>query len=157
MNKRDSYADLGMIIAIGVFICLLIKSLLFGFTWGCITGIIFSIAYFLVSWKYPSDSKIVKHSTTAFLVLSVLVAVSVVMFDKNARPKMHAFEGTGDTIQDVRIEESDILVPMYETLPEDTSTVDTVNVAVDSMATLIPEEGQVIEGADTTANNLLQQ
>lgn len=120
MRRRNSYSDLGLVVAVSVFICVLVKCLLFGFTWVSIVWLVFSCVYFYVSWHYPSNSAVVKHSTTLFLVLSVVAVVSAILFDKNARPVMHAFEGTGDTIQDAVAVEEEPIAPIYEAEPGDT-------------------------------------
>lgn len=131
MKKRNPYSDLGMIVAVSVFICIIIKCLLFGFTWGGIAWLIISCVYFFISWKYPSDGRVVKLATNAFLILSVLTAFAVVMFDKKAMPKMHAFEGTGDTIQDVQYVDEGPVVEMRDIVPVDTTHVDTLSVELD--------------------------
>ena len=113
MQRRNSYSDLGLVVAVSIFICILVKSLLFGFTWIGIVWMILSCTYFYVSWREPSDSKVVRHATTFFLILSVVALIGVFMFDKNARPVMHAFEG-------------DPIVPIYVMEPEDTIMSDTL-------------------------------
>ena len=126
MQRRNSYSDLGLVVAISIFICILIKSFLFGFTWIGIIWMLLSCAYFYVSWRGPSDSKVVKHATTLFLVLSAVALIGILLFDKNAQPEMHAFEGTGDTIQDAVIVEEEPIVPIYVMEPEDTLVSDTL-------------------------------
>ncbi len=125
MKRRNPYSDFGLVIAASVFVCIFMKCLLFGFTWVSIIWLVLSLGYFYVSWRYPSDGRLVKHSTTLYLVLSVVAVVCIALFDKKARPVMHAFEGTGDTIQDVQIVDEGPLVTMYETLPDDTAHQDT--------------------------------
>ncbi|MBO4431092.1 MAG: hypothetical protein J5790_07115 [Bacteroidaceae bacterium] len=126
MQRRNSYSDLGLVVAISIFICILVKSFLFGFTWVGIIWMLLSCVYFYVSWRRPSDSKVVKHATTLFLVLSAVALIGILLFDKNARPEMHAFEGTGDTIQDAAIVEEEPIVPIYVMEPEDTLMSDTL-------------------------------
>lgn len=126
MQRRNPYSDLGLIVALSVFICILTKCLLFGFTWVSIVWLILSCAYFYVSWRFPSSGKVVKHSTTFFLLISVIAVAGILLFDKNARPVMHAFEGTGDTIQDAVIVEEEPIVPIYVPQPEDTVQQDTL-------------------------------
>ncbi|MBQ0022160.1 MAG: hypothetical protein KBT29_02860 [Prevotellaceae bacterium] len=121
MKRRNPFSDLGLVIAVSAFICILVKCLLFGFTWVSIAWILISCVYFFISWKFPSEGKIVKTSTLFFLILSVCAAVSVVLFDKNAQPQMHAFEGNGDTIADEQVVEVNQKVTMYDTLPQDTT------------------------------------
>ena len=126
MQRRNSYSDLGLVVALGVFICILVKCLLFGFTWVGIFCLLLACAYFYLSWRYPSDSKVVKHATTAFLTLSALSIAGVLLIDKNTRPVMHAFEGTGDTIKDAEVVEEEPIVPIYVPQPEDTLAEDTL-------------------------------
>ena len=130
MQRRNSYSDLGLMVSVSIFICILVKSFLFGFTWIGILWMLISCAYFYLSWREPSDSKLLKHSTTSYLVLSAVFLIGVLMFDKNARPEMHAFEGTGDTIQDAAIVEQEPIAPIYEMQPEDTLVSDTMSDAV---------------------------
>ena len=122
-------------VSVSIFICILVKSFLFGFTWIGILWMLISCAYFYLSWREPSDSKLLKHSTTSYLVLSAVFLIGVLMFDKNARPEMHAFEGTGDTIQDAAVVEQEPIAPIYEMQPEDTLVSDTMlsDAAMDSV------------------------
>lgn len=73
------------------------------------------------------------------------------MFDKNARPVMHAFEGTGDTIKDAEVVEEEPIVPIYVPQPEDTVAEDTLpqeeTIAFDS---LINENINPTTSIDTT-------
>lgn len=126
MQRRNSYSDLGLVVAISIFICILVKSFLFGFTWIGIIWMLLSCVYFYISWREPSDSEVVKHATTLFLVLSTFALIGILLFDKNARPEMHAFEGTGDTIQDAVIVEEEPIVPIYVMEPGDTLVSDTL-------------------------------
>lgn len=130
MQRSNSYRDLGLVVAVSVFICVLVKSMLFGFTWVGIIWLILSCAYFYVAWRCASVVKLVKFATTLFLVLSALALAGLLLFDKNARPEMHPFEGTGDTIQDVNMVEEEPIAPIYVMQPEDTLLSDT----------LLPEE-----------------
>ena len=79
MQRRNSYRDLGLTVSVSVFICILVKCLLFGFTWVSLLWLIFTCAYFYVTWRYPSEGAVVKHSTTAFLVLSFLAIVGIAL------------------------------------------------------------------------------
>ena len=126
MQRRNSYRDLGLTVSVSVFICILVKCLLFGFTWVSLLWLIFTCAYFYVTWRYPSEGAVVKHSTTAFLVLSFLAIVGIALFDRKARPVMHAFEGTGDTIENVEAEEEEPIVPIYVAEAIDTTQQDSI-------------------------------
>lgn len=150
MKRRNPYSDLGLLLAASIFICILIKSMLFGITWGGIVWMLISCLYFYVSWKYSSEDKIVKHATTSFLVLSLITVVCVVMFDKKAMPKMHAFEGTGDTIQDVRFVDEGPVVVTYEESPADTTEVDSMTSETESFE---GEEGLEFGGEDVNSRD----
>lgn len=139
MKSRNPFSDLGMVIAVSVCICIITKCVLFGFTWGSIAWLVISCGYFFVSWKYPSEGKIVKMATSVYLALSVIVAVSVVMFDKNTMPKMHAFEGTGDTIRDEQIISEGPKVTMYDTVADDTLSYKADSTIVDSTEVTIDD------------------
>lgn len=152
MQRRNSYSDLGLVVAISIFICILVKSFLFGFTWIGIIWLLLSCAYFYVSWREPSDSKVVKHTTTIFLVLSAVALIGILLFDKNARPEMHAFEGTGDTIQDAVIVEEEPIVPIYVMEPGDTLVSDTL-LDDETLDSLIIDEAP----AETSLDSLITQ
>ena len=152
MQRRNSYSDLGLVVAISIFICILVKSFLFGFTWIGIIWMLLSCVYFYISWREPSDSKVVKHATTLFLVLSTVALIGILLFDKNARPEMHAFEGTGDTIQDAVIVEEEPIVPIYVMEPEDTLVPDTL-LADETPDSLIIDEAS----AETSLDSLITQ
>lgn len=126
MQRRNSYSDLGLVVAVSVFISILIRCLLFGFTWVSIVWLVFSCLYFYASWRYPSSSAVVKHATTLYLFLSVAAVVGIALFDKNAQPVMHAFEGTGDTIQDNSILIEDFPQPAFELQQVDSIQQDTL-------------------------------
>lgn len=159
MKRRNSYSDLGLVISLSVFVCILSKCLMFGFTWAGIVWLSLTLAYFVVSFMFPSDGKIVKHSTTAYLIISVVVACSLILFDRKATPELHAFAGTGDTIQDAQIIEEAPPVEEYVPYVPDTTAVDTTKIdtaAVHSdTQTDIPEAENAVEAApsDTAAVN----
>ena len=124
---------MGMLVSICVFLVLLIKSAIFGFSWASIVWLLFVLAYwcfsFYFTYKKPDD-KAIRISTIVFLVASLVVFVGLTMFDKNARPKMHAFEGAGsDSIVEedtfVIDETPDIVVYQKDTVAPDTVKVDT--------------------------------
>ena len=152
MQRRNSYSDLGLVVAISIFICILVKSFLFGFTWIGIIWMLLSCVYFYISWRGPSEGKVVKHATTLFLVLSAVALIGILLFDKNARPEMHAFEGTGDTIQDAVIVEEEPIVPIYVMEPEDTLVSDTL-LADETPDSLIIDEAS----AETSLDSLITQ
>lgn len=126
MKQRNPYADLGLVIAVAVFIVVLIKCLIFGLSWASIACFLITIAYFVISAIRKSDDKVVKHSTTAYLLAMLLLVVSLVLFDKNARPKMHAFEGAAvDSVQEEEFVVEDKEIPI-EIVQPDTAEVDTL-------------------------------
>lgn len=124
-------------VAIGIFICILIKSMMFGFTWVGIVWLLLSCVYFYVSWRYASSSRVVRHSTTGFLFLSVVAIMGILLFDRNTRPVMHAFEGTGDTIADLVVMDEDPVMPMAAIMSVDTLEADTLAADSVSMDTII--------------------
>ena len=126
MQRRDSYSDLGLMVAIGIFICILIKSMMFGFTWVGIVWLLLACFYFYVSWRYASRSRVVRHSTTGFLLLSVVAIMGILLFDRNTRPVMHAFAGTGDTIADPVVMDEAPVLPIADIVPVDTLEADTL-------------------------------
>ncbi len=148
MQRNNSYRDLGLVVAVCVFVCVLVKSLLFGFTWVGIIWLILSCAYFYIVWRYSSTGKLVKLATTLFLVFSVLAFVGILLFDKNARPEMHPFEGTGDTIKDVSVVEEEPIVPIYVMEPEDTLLSDTL-LPEETLDSLFIDEGSELAPNDT--------
>jgi len=87
-------------------------------------------------------------ATTLFLVFSVLAFVGILLFDKNARPEMHPFEGTGDTIKDVSVVEEEPIVPIYVMEPEDTLLSDTL-LPEETLDSLFIDEGSELAPNDT--------
>jgi hypothetical protein len=147
--KRNSYADLGLVIAVSVFVIVLVKSLIFGLSWASIACIVFTIAYFVVSALKKSDDVLVKRATTAYLLFMLLFVVSVLLFDKNARPKMHAFEGAAvDTVQEEEFVVEDKEIPI-EIVQPDTVEVDTL--VHDTLGTPSTEDTETAE--DTEEKN----
>lgn len=147
--KRNSYADLGLVIAVSVFIIVLVKSMIFGLSWASIACIVFTIAYFVVSALKKSDDVLVKRATTAYLLFMLLFVVSVLLFDKNARPKMHAFEGAAvDTVQEEEFVVEDKEIPI-EIVQPDTVEVDTL--VHDTLSTPSTEDTETAE--DTEEKN----
>lgn len=117
-SKRSPYADLGLMIALAIFIIMLIRSLVFELTiltaiWGCI-----AFAYLCISAANNSYKRIVQVSTTLFLLLSVALATGSVFFDRPTRPKMVAFQGSA---ADSIIEENESIV-----VEPQVNTVDTI-------------------------------
>lgn len=98
-DKRNPYADTGLMVAVSILIVAVINTLLFDATWESILCIIASVAYCAVSYRYDSGSKTVRSATTAFLTLTAAILIVMIFVDRKAQPKMHAFEGAKtDTI-----------------------------------------------------------
>lgn len=157
--KRNSYADLGLVVAVAVFVIVLVKSLIFGLSWASLPCFVFTLAYFGMSLRCKSDGAVMKHATTVYLVLMLLLVVSVVLFDKNARPKMHAFEGAAvDTLveEEFVVEDRDIPVEIIvpDTLDADTLDADTLAPSVPSDDAVPAAEDNAAEGTENTDNNI---
>ncbi|MBQ9641995.1 MAG: hypothetical protein IJV06_10635 [Bacteroidaceae bacterium] len=140
MKKRNPYADVGLMVAVAVFVVVLIKCLIFGLSWASIACFVFTAAYFLVSALRKSDEPVVRRATTAYLLLMLLLVVSLVLFDKNARPKMHAFEGAAvDTLAEEEFVVEDKEIPVEIVQPD---TAETDSLSADTAVTEpLPTEG----------------
>lgn len=154
MKQRNPYADLGLVIAVAVFIVVLIKCLIFGLSWASIACFLITIAYFVISAIRKSDDKVVKHSTTAYLLAMLLLVVSLVLFDKNARPKMHAFEGAAvDSVQEEEFVVEDKEIPI-EIVQPDTAEVDTL---LQDTTTLMDETESAEPTEDTEKEDVTKE
>lgn len=130
-NSNRAFNQMGMFVSICVFLVLLIKSAIFGFSWASIVWLLIVLVYWCLcaffTYKKP-DEKCLKWSTLGFLTASLVVFVGLTMFDKNARPKMHAFEGVGvDSVE----EDTEFVVdetPDISVYTPDTTVVDTIRV-----------------------------
>ena len=130
--KRNPYADLGLVVAVAVLVVLLVKSLVFGLSWASLVCLVLTVAYLVVSAENKSDSRLVRHTTSAYMLLIVMFVVATVLFDKNARPKMHAFEGAAtDTMpkEEFVVEDRDIPVEIAvaDTVETDSLEADTLD------------------------------
>lgn len=123
--KRHPYADLGLTIAIGLFIITLINALLFDFTIVKAMWFVVCIAYFVVSYKFPSDSKQLRNCTHALLAVTVLGLAATILFDTNTQPKAHAFDGAAvdsTETEDIILEDKDIPMTVeIDTLSDDST------------------------------------
>ena len=154
MKQRNPYADLGLVIAVAVFIVVLIKCLIFGLSWASIACFLITIVYFVISAIRKSDDKVVKHSTTAYLLAMLLLVVSLVLFDKNARPKMHAFEGAAvDSVQEEEFVVEDKEIPI-EIVQPDTAEVDTL---LQDTTTLMDETESAEPTEDTEKEDVTEE
>lgn len=157
MQQRKPYCDLGLVIAVGVFICVAIKSLLFGFTLINSLWLVLACVYLYMSWKIKSDDVRLKHSTTAFLVLSLVAMTASALLDQNKRPVMHAFEGMGDTIADYAAREETLEVAPVakeDSVQPDSSAVDsTASVEAETAAEGAAEGQGEAAVSDSTAKS----
>lgn len=123
--KRHPYADFGLTIAVGLFIITLINALLFDFTIVKMLWFALCISYFVVSHKFPSDSKQVRNSTHALMALIVLGLIATILFDTKTPPTAHAFDGAAvDSTEEelVILEDKDIPVAIeVDSLDEDST------------------------------------
>lgn len=131
-NKRNPYADCGLLIAISVLLIMIIKCCLFDITWVALLWIVLSIAYCILSYKFDSESKVIKHATTTYLCVSAIAFVMFTIFDHEEQPKMNAFEGAKID----SVEEEEFVIkddPIIKELIADTITAaDTTSVRKDS-------------------------
>lgn len=151
-NSRSPYTDMGLMLAIGIFITMTVKGLIFGFTWSGIALPVIAGIYFIVCAIYQSQRFIMNVSTTTFMVLSVLCTWAEFSSHKNVRPQMPVFHGmTNDTTGTT--EEPDLLM---EPLPniQATTVEDTLTSMPDSISTQSEEVSiQEKENADSIANH----
>ena len=151
-NSRSSYTDMGLMLAIGIFITMTVKGLIFGFTWSGIALPAIAGVYFIVCAIYQSRRVIMNASTTTFIVLSVLCTWAEFSSHKNVRPQMPVFHGmTNDTTGTT--EEPDLLM---EPIPDiQTTTVEDTLISVPDSISTQPEEvsTQEKENADSIANH----
>lgn len=121
-KRRNPYADTGLMIAMAMLIVMIIKCFLFGVTWESFLWFALAIGYCVISYLYDSESKVVRHSTTGLIVLSVIAAVAITIIDRKPQPKMHAFEGVVvDTVkEDEFIQQQEPILPELE---KETATI----------------------------------
>lgn len=122
-KRRNPYADTGLVIAATMLMVMIIKCLIFGITLESTFWFILSIAYCILSYKFDSYSKTIKHSTTAFLLLSLIMGITFSIIDRKPQPKMHAFEKMEqDTIVEETVIEEPVLLEQKEvkTMIQDT-------------------------------------
>lgn len=143
---------MGLVVAVGVFVCVAIKCFLFGLTWINAIWLLVACGYFFATWKLDSESGKMKHATTAFLVLSVVAMVASTVLDQNKRPVMHAFEGKGDTIADYRVKEE--VVEEAPVIKLDTAKIDSL--ADDSLLTVEHEAGTAETNNATVSDSTAQ-
>ena len=132
--------DMGLVVALSVFVCVLIHGLLFGMTWIGMLWMGLAVAYVvMVCWLKCGHGKM-KLMTWIFLVLSAAALVGVVVTDDIQRPVMHEYEGVGDTISDYSDSETEeVEMPAFVSEP----------VVADSVAADIPDGSE--EAGDSTA------
>lgn len=132
-TNRNPYADTGLMIAVAIIIVMVIKCCIFDITWESCFWFILAVGYCIVSYMYDSQSKVVKHSTTGLLVISVIAAVAFTIIDRKPQPKMHAFE---QAAKDTTATEEEFILKEEPVLPElekgKTTPSDTLMSAVDA-------------------------
>lgn len=150
-KKRNSYADMGLMIAVSILIVMSIKCLLFEAGIESIIWIIAALSYCAISYKYDSDSPVVCHATTSLLAFSLLIIAAMVFIDRNAQPKMHAFEGAKvDTLAEEEFEL--IKEPEITKVIEDTTEVaDTLD--MEEIPEGVLEDGPENESDEVPATN----
>ena len=132
---------------------MILRFIMFGVNIGDVESIVWlvaAIAYCILSYKYDSFSNIIRHSTSAFLALSVLVIVALVFIDRKPQPKMHAFEGAvKDTVKQEEITEEEQIPELPVVKDTDTIKVsDSIPPLVESENTendILPQEDDIIE------------
>ncbi|MCD8236730.1 MAG: hypothetical protein LUD00_08785 [Prevotellaceae bacterium] len=151
-HSRSPYTDMGLMLAIGIFITMTVKGLIFGFTWSGITLPVIAGVYFIVYAIYRSRKVIMNASTTTFIVLSVLCTWAEFSSHKNVRPQMPVFHDmTNDTT--MTTEEQDLLM---ESIPDiQATTVEDTLTRMPDSTSIQPEEVrmQEKENADSIANH----
>lgn len=156
-SSRSPYTDMGIILAISVFITMLVKGLIFGFTWSGIVMIVLSVAYLSTYMICRQRIKAMNFSTTAFILLSFLSVCIEFTSNKNIRPKMPVFHGAeNDTVP---MEDDQILFveeppsPAVQKTAEDSLTEiqDSTEIISDADKMRISEE----HADSTTADTLL--
>jgi hypothetical protein len=150
-KSRSPFVDMGLLVSVCVFIVMLIKSAIFGFSWASIVWLISVLVYWCVLYVYTKHrvTKMKVYGTVVFLAVSAVIFCSVIFFDKNARPKMHAFEGAGIDSANVQeefvVDETpEIAVTVQkDTVARDTARIDSVHAAIStavSEETPVPDE-----------------
>ncbi len=155
-RQRNSFVDMGIMVALSVCICMLMQCLLFGPSWLGVMWILMSAAYLLTVWRMNKMLRKKKVVTVVFLVFSALALGGAVMMDDNQRPVMHAYEGMGDTIADYadrQTEEVEMPVLLPDAAPADSAVVDTLAEAGESGET----EGESAEGVKENLDEVEQQ
>lgn len=152
-NSKRAFFQMGMLVSVCVFLVLIIKSAIFGFSWASIVWLLFVLAFWCLSYYFTykkPDDKAIRLSTIGFLTASLVVFVGLALFDQNARPKMHAFEGAGaDSIAEedtfVIDETPDIVVYQQDTVAADTVKADTSYSAPATEEEPVAEEEEATE------------
>lgn len=154
--KRHPYADLGLIIAIGLFIITLINAFLFDFTIVKALWLVVCIAYFVLSHNFPSDSKQLRNITHGFLSVAVLGLIAMILFDTNTQPKAHAFDGAAvdsTDVEDIILEDKDIpMAAEVDTLSDDST--EAIDFFADSITTVIGDSTQHQSSQPTTTESV---
>lgn len=150
-NLVKPFSQMGIFVSICVFLVLVVKSAIFGFSWAAIVWLLFILVYWCLCYvfikKRPSE-KLLRFSTIGFLIVSVITFVSLALFDQNARPKMHAFEGAAS--DSVEVEDEFVVdeTPDITVVQQDTTKVDSTRVDTASVAPVVHEPSEDVDAED---------
>lgn len=125
-KQRAPYADLGLLIAVSVVICLTIKSILFEVTLVSVIWLLIAVLYVVASFLLPSKCKLIKYLTTVLLISSVLAIVGLTFFDRPAIPKMVEYHT--ESLKDTVVESNKYVVKTPPPPVIDTTEVDSFDV-----------------------------
>lgn len=129
-NKgRTSLSDAGLMLAASLFVIIIIKSLLFGFTWLGTIWLVVDIIYLILQIRSRRIGGTLRTATIWFMSFSLLALVLMFVFDEEAKPKMPVFQGAAtDTVVTAPVvEEVEPEPVVVDTMPDSTElSVDTV-------------------------------
>ncbi|MCM1312331.1 MAG: hypothetical protein NC206_02785 [Bacteroides sp.] len=144
--RRSPYSDMGLVLAVSLFVTMVVKGLIFGFTWNGIVLAIIACAYFIIYAVMRSRKKTMKITTTVFIILSALSVWAEFSSRKNVRPKMPVFHGMASDTTDLEEEELDIFA---EPVPIVQENITTDTIQNESEPEEIQEENMVPETEET--------
>ncbi len=151
-SHRSPYMDMGLVLAISIFITMTVKGCIFGFTWSGIALQSIACIYFIIYIIFRSKKIIMNVSTTTFIIISALSVWAEFSIHKNIRPQMPNFHGIPTDTTETE-EELDLFI---ESIPvvQETVVKDSLPVESDSIP-IQPEENsnQLQEETDSITNN----
>ena len=129
---RSPLADAGLMLGVSLLVIIMIKSLMFGFTWLGTAWLAVDVVYILLWAKCRRGGRLVKTSTIWFMSFSLIALVLLFAFDEEAKPKMPVFQGThADTLAGSNSLETEVLDDEPITEPEPV-VEDSIDVSMDS-------------------------